>query len=115
MDNKIKFIFLALIVIFLTSLITFHSVTTKAASSRTIVVPDDYTTIQAAVANASPGDNIYVKSGTYNGGILIDKPLSLMGENVDDTIISGGVVLNSLHIQLTANNLRSTYTRTKYG
>ena len=45
------------------------------ASSKTITVPDDYKTIQAAVANASPGDTVFVRIGSYTGGIVVDKPM----------------------------------------
>jgi pectin methylesterase-like acyl-CoA thioesterase len=57
------------------------------AGSRTIVVPDDYPTIQAAVDNASAGDTVFVKEGTYNysifgyDGIYIGKPISLIGQD----------------------------------
>jgi nitrous oxidase accessory protein NosD len=59
-----------------------------------LVVPDDYPTIQAAIGNASAGDTVYVKKGTYSyigGGdnaILIDKPLSLIGEDSQKTVIT---------------------------
>ena len=37
----------------------------KADSRTTITVPDDFPTITAAIANASNGDTILVKNGTY--------------------------------------------------
>jgi nitrous oxidase accessory protein NosD len=42
-----------------------------------LVVPDDYTSIQAAVDAASPHDSICVKDGTYVEQVVIDKSLSL--------------------------------------
>ena len=60
-------------------------------SFMTLVVPDDYATIGWAVGNATAGDTVYVKSGTYNESVSIDKPLSLIGENSDNTILIGGV------------------------
>ncbi|MBN1244165.1 hypothetical protein JXA31_01065 [Candidatus Bathyarchaeota archaeon] len=57
----------------------------------TITVPDDYSTITAAIANANTGDVIFIRAGLYEGPInqtiLIDKPLSIVGENAETTII----------------------------
>ena len=36
------------------------------ADSKTIVVPDDYSTIQEAVDATNEGDSVFVTSGTYN-------------------------------------------------
>jgi nitrous oxidase accessory protein len=59
------------------------------AESRTIVVPDDYPTISAAVGNATDGDTIFVKKGTYEEKTLeINKTLSIIGEGADSTKIS---------------------------
>jgi len=61
------------------------------AEPKTIVVPDDYPTIQAAVDNASAGDTVFVKEGTYYVySIGIAKPINLVGEDRDQTIINGG-------------------------
>jgi len=35
------------------------------AGSKTITVPDDYSTITAAIGNAADGDTIFVRKGTY--------------------------------------------------
>ncbi|MEM2969276.1 MAG: hypothetical protein QXJ76_08270, partial [Candidatus Bathyarchaeia archaeon] len=49
------------------------------------VVPDDYPTIQEAAAHAVDSDTMLFKAGTYlvdeNSAILIDKTLSLLGED----------------------------------
>ncbi len=61
------------------------------ADSRTIVVPDDYPTITAAIGNATDGDTILVRKGTYEGPkdqtLVINKTLSLLGEKASSTII----------------------------
>ena len=63
------------------------------AEPKTITVPDDYPTIQAAINNASAGDTVFVKNGIYYTpfgiGIDVDKPLSLIGENSKETVIVG--------------------------
>jgi len=45
------------------------------AGSKIITVPDDYSSIQAAIDNAHIGDRIVVESGTYNDSVLIDKAI----------------------------------------
>lgn len=55
---------------------------------KTIVVPDDYTSIQDAISNASDGDTIFVKGGTYQERqLVINKTLTLIGENPPTTKI----------------------------
>ncbi len=39
-----------------------------------------YHTISAAIAAAQPGDRIVVHPGTYNEGLVLDKPLEIVGE-----------------------------------
>lgn len=59
------------------------------AEARTIVVPDDYSTIQAAVNAASAGDTVFVRKGIYEEQTLrISKPLSLIGEDAVTTWIN---------------------------
>ena len=50
-------------------------------ASKTIYVPDDYQTIQQAVNNASTGDTIIVRDGTYVENIDINKRLTIKSEN----------------------------------
>ena len=49
------------------------------ANPSTIVVPDDYPTIQAAVNAAQQGDNITVKEGIYYENIVVNKSVALIG------------------------------------
>jgi len=78
------------------------------ATSNTIWVPDDNTTIQEAIDTAKEGDIIFVRTGTYYEHVTINKALSLIGENKTDTIIDGngiGTVVRTLAHNITFANL----------
>ncbi|MFA5363724.1 MAG: NosD domain-containing protein [Candidatus Bathyarchaeia archaeon] len=62
------------------------------AESRTVVVPDDYGSVQEAIDNAQVGDTVYVKHGVYHENLSVNKTLSLVGENAETTVIDGGGV-----------------------
>ena len=51
--------------------------------------PADFCTIQEAISNASPGDIVYVRNGTYHENIVLDKTLMLIGESRNTTVIDG--------------------------
>jgi hypothetical protein len=57
-----------------------------------------FTTINAAVAASSPGDVIHVSRGTYHEDVIVDKPLSLLGEDPDDTKIDATGLLNGINV-----------------
>lgn len=59
------------------------------AEPKTITVPDDLLTIQQAVNTANQGDTIFVKAGTYFENVLVNKNLSIIGENRTTTIVNG--------------------------
>ena len=54
-----------------------------------ILVPDDYPTLSDAIGNASQGDTIYVKDGIYCENPVIDKSISIIGEDSKNTIVVG--------------------------
>lgn len=61
------------------------------SASPTMIVPDDYLSIQEAINHARPGDTVYVQAGIYFERIVVDKnDLMLIGENRETTIIDGG-------------------------
>jgi parallel beta-helix repeat protein len=80
-----------------------------------IVVPDDHPTIQEAINHANEGDTILVKRGTYNGKVVVNKTLELVGEDASSTIVAGdgtanvftltesGVMITGFTIQAGAN------------
>ncbi len=82
--------------ILLTS-IMFAANTNPVRSQNTITVPDDYPTIQEAIDAATEGDTILVKNGTYYENVVVNKSVSLVGENKETSIIDGsnsGIVVH---------------------
>ena len=83
-------VFILVLLLSVSVVVSFPQIGTVNAEADTIVVPDDYSTIQEAIDNALSGDTVFVKSGTYvNQSLAITKPLSLVGENPETTIIHG--------------------------
>jgi hypothetical protein len=86
-----KIFVLMLVFVFVASSVILQPVTVKASSPKTIVIPNDYPTITSAIGNVKDGDTIFVKKGTYDGPvnqtIVINKSISIIGENVNSTII----------------------------
>jgi len=59
------------------------------AQLATIIVPDNYPTIADAIGNATMGDTILVRSGTYNEQSLeTNNSISLIGEGSASTIVN---------------------------
>jgi len=106
---------LLLVLAFLTASFLFLPATAKA-ESKTIIVPEDYDSIQEAINNASEGDTIYVKKGIYHENVVINKPLSLIGEDVDTTIIDGNPPEGyRVPINIKCDNVSVSGFKTQYG
>ena len=76
------------------------AVITVSGVSNVIYVPDDYTTIQAAVDAASAGDTIYVLHGSYT--VNVNKQLTLQGEGAN--VVTVTAASTSDHVfEVTAN------------
>jgi parallel beta-helix repeat protein len=58
----------------------------------------DFTTIQEAIDFARDGDQIFVYAGTYLEHLIINKSVSLFGENRKTTIIDGESAENVIYI-----------------
>jgi len=89
---------LALLLFLSVFFVSLPQIGTVKAEARTIVVPDDFPEIADAVGNATEGDTIFVKKGTYEikenqkgtpkiTGIEINKTLSIIGEDQTNTTI----------------------------
>ncbi len=52
--------------------------------------PGNYTSVYLAVEDAIPRSTVFVYSGTYHSHLTISKPLTLIGEDMDTTVIDGG-------------------------
>jgi nitrous oxidase accessory protein NosD len=73
------------------------------ASAATIVVPDQFATIQEAINNANDGDTIFVRNGTYGEDLVVNKSVSLLGENKLGTIISGARLPEEVVLDINAS------------
>jgi len=78
--------------------IEFPTGPTTPPPPRTIIVPDDYPTIQEAINAANPGDTISVGSGTYYEHVIVNKTVSLIGENRNSVIIDGNSTGTVVHV-----------------
>ena len=72
--------------------------------------PDNYTSIQDAINDASDGDTVFVydDSSPYYEHILINKTISLIGEDIDTTIIDGsgnGTIVRIISDNVNISNL----------
>jgi len=100
---------LALLLVFCFFVVSVPEINVVAAA-RTVVVPDDYASVQEAVDNAVDGDVVLVKRGTYNGSVVINKAISLIGEDKAGTVMWGdwslnGTVVLMQHDDVVINNL----------
>jgi parallel beta-helix repeat protein len=98
-----KVAYLLILTILISSLVTPLPFEASAAGA-TIYVPDDYSTIQDAIGNATAGDTIIVKSGHTNyGPIMVNKQLTIQGQNQYACIIDA--MGSSDAVSIYANNV----------
>lgn len=81
--------------------------TSAEASPDIIYVRQDYPTIQEAINHANPGDTIFVYKGTYYEHVIINKSVSLVGEDRDSTIINGEGTDSVVHVAANNVNINS--------
>jgi len=68
-----------------------------------------YKTIHEGITASNPGDTIFVSSGTYNENLVINKDLTLIGENKDTTFIDGGNNGHTVNVQGTFETSLQVY------
>jgi len=71
------------------------------SSPMSVIVPDDFPTIQAAIGNCTPGSTIHIRNGIYNELLVVDKSLTLIGENRQNTIIKGNYTFDKSNASIT--------------
>ncbi len=82
--RRVLYVLMLTFLLCFTLLLGFRIQPVKAA---TITVPDYYATVQAAINVAASGDTVFVKAGTYYGQVIVNKSISLVGENAATTIL----------------------------
>lgn len=65
----------------------------RSANATRITVPDNYPTIQAAINHANEGDTVLVRPGVYYERVIVNKSISLIGEDKSTTVIDGNGTL----------------------
>jgi len=68
--------------------------------------PADFSSIQEAINTARGWDTIFVHSGTYYENVVVNKTVSLIGENKNNTIVDGNAT--GTVVTVTANNVNIT-------
>jgi len=90
-------------VLLISMLASAFSVQQVEANPGTMVVPDEYSSIQEAIDQARPGATVHVKAGIYLEHVVVNKNgLRLVGEDRVTTIIDGGGTGSVVYVE--ANN-----------
>jgi parallel beta-helix repeat protein len=98
---------LAFLILLLLELASVYSLNIQISRSlpTEIIVPDQFSTIQEAINNANEGDVVFINAGTYYEHIVVNKTISLVGEDSNTTIIDGNGTGIVVHIARDAVNV----------
>jgi len=104
------------VILFCINYINFISIyDISSATPITLYVGDDeqYTSISAAIENASAGYRIFVYNGTYSENLIIDKKLDLFGEDRSITTINGNgygnvVIINANNVNISHFTIKNS-------
>ena len=88
MGRKVASLILMFFLIF-GSFVFFSFVENCKAVTRHVGAGQTYSTIQSAINAASNGDTVYVHNGIYYENIVVNKSITLQGEDKDITVIDG--------------------------
>jgi len=83
---------------------SFSSTSYLTATSRGGSIQGNFVSIQEAINEAEHGSTILVPSGIYHEHVIVNKTISLVGENVSTTIIDGNNA-GSTVVQIIADNV----------
>ncbi len=107
MKKAIAILFIIVCLLFASPLINLETSVKASPTTRTWTVDDngpaDFDNIQEAINNASSGDTVFVYVGTYYENVVINKTITLVGEDNNFTIIDGHDTNNVIYIR--ANNV----------
>ena len=105
MSNDRKAVHLILSVLLLLLAILPMRIPVTEGSPDILTAPDPYPSIQAAINAANPGDTIEVAAGIYFENVIVNKSVTLRGEDSTTTIIDAnqtghGVKINASNVQV---------------
>ena len=81
---------------------------TQAKESQSIInVPLNYQTIQDAINHASNGDTILVSQGIYPENVVVNKSVSIIGENPNTTIVDGNGLESAFYVNVDNVSIRN--------
>jgi len=100
---------LVVLVLLATSYLTVHL--PVMAESKTFTLPGDFSSIQEAINAAGAGDTIFVKRGIYVENPVVNKSVSLIGEDRDSTVIdvTAGLKVQSNNVTIAGFTIYDGY------